>query len=196
MISVLTATGFPARRYGRYFHCFTAFGCGLRQQWVPGNDRKVGNVSVFTYQSTQDHGPLNSVLPRFIGVFWIHSLDQQPGRYSLRQVHRRVLLHSGLRLIRGKNSLRLRFAESCMAACAHRNEHHQCRNLLCGARHLKPPAPAPAACSANSAARQSESRSNTRDTSWWSDQAASLPDSFAPPARSPAAPQGSKPQPR
>src|ERR1700693_3027616 len=57
---------------------------------------------------------------------------------------------------------------------------------------LKLPAPSPAACNANTAAPQSESRSNTLDTfsSW--DQAALLRDSCAPPAHSPASPQKSR----
>src|SRR5580693_9602835 len=55
---------------------------------------------------------------------------------------------------------------------------------------LTPLAPAPAACSANSAAPQLESRSNIPDISSSSDQAASLPDSSAPPGHLPEEQRG------
>src|ERR1039458_6363804 len=57
---------------------------------------------------------------------------------------------------------------------------------------VTPPAPSPAACSACSAGRQSESRSGTQDTSSSWDQEALLRDSSVPPARSPALLQKSK----
>src|SRR5207302_5584206 len=56
----------------------------------------------------------------------------------------------------------------------------------------RPPCPTAAACSARTAARQSEFRSGTPNTSSSSDQESSLLGSSAPPARSPESPQKSK----
>ena len=124
-------------------------------------------------------------------------LHEQPLHNALRHPHpsRRWRLRRGLLLRRGCALVRRLL--NCQSAS--RGQHHQSSKRQSRFSRVlppTPPVPAPAACSASTAAPQSESRSSTRDTSWSSDQAASLPDSSGPPAHSPVAQRRNKPQPR
>src|SRR5580698_1486137 len=158
---------------------------GLHQQRISGKSRKIDNVTVFADQGMQHDCPLNPVLTCFLRVLRVDALHEQPLRDTLRHPHprRRCRLRRGLLLRRG--CALVRRLPNCQSTP--RGQHHQSSERqprFSRVIHSTPPGPAPAACSANTAAPQSESHSNTPGTSWLSDQAVSLPDSSAPPARS------------
>src|SRR5580700_5923095 len=137
-----------------------------------------------------DHGPdhrrgIDNPVDRFVSKTTVD--DTGSGLYDTR--HQRQT--GGSDVARSSLGLRRLLRSKCEAYTQHEKANREFDSSLhiTSSSSAMPPAPAPAAYSANTAVPQSESRSNTPDISSSSDQAASLPGSSAPPARSPASPQ-------